>query len=32
MTTIDDVSTNDMNFKHLDTTKDIVITPKGRVW
>lgn len=28
MTTIDDVSTNDMNFKHLDTTKDIVITPK----
>ncbi len=28
MTTIDDVSTNNMNFKHLDTTKDIVITPK----
>lgn len=28
MTTIDDVSTNDMNFKHLDTTKNIVITPK----
>lgn len=27
MATIDDVSTNDMNFKHLDTTKDIVITP-----
>ena len=27
MTTIDDVSTNDMNFKHLDTAKDIVITP-----
>lgn len=27
MTTIDDVSTNDMNFKHLDTSKDIVITP-----
>lgn len=29
MTTIDDVSTNNMNFKHLDTTKDIVITPKN---
>ena len=28
MTTIDDVDTNNMNFKHLDTTKDIVITPK----
>ncbi|MGY0255602.1 collagen-like triple helix repeat-containing protein [Limosilactobacillus fermentum] len=28
MTTIDDVTTNDMNIKHLDTTKDIVITPK----
>lgn len=28
MTTIDDVSTNDMNIKHLDTTKNIVITPK----
>lgn len=28
MTTIDDVSTNDMDFKHLDTTKNIVITPK----
>ena len=27
MTIIDDVSTNDMNFKHLDTAKDIVITP-----
>lgn len=27
MTRIDDVSTNDMNFKHLDTSKDIVITP-----
>lgn len=27
METVDDVSTNDMNFKHLDTTKDIVITP-----
>lgn len=29
MATIDDVSTNGMNFKHLDTTKDIVITPKN---
>ncbi len=29
MTTIDDVSTNDMNLKHLDTTKDIVITPRN---
>lgn len=29
MTRIDNVSTNDMNFKHLDTTKDIVITPKN---
>lgn len=29
MTTINDVSTNDMNFKHLDTTKNIVITPKN---
>lgn len=29
MTKIDNVSTNDMNFKHLDTTKDIVITPKN---
>ncbi|MGP3260760.1 hypothetical protein ACTVPR_00515 [Limosilactobacillus fermentum] len=28
MITIDDVSTNDMNIKHLDTTKNIVITPK----
>ena len=27
MITIDDVNTNDMNFKHLDTSKDIVITP-----
>lgn len=27
MARIDDVSTNGMNFKHLDTTKDIVITP-----
>ena len=26
--TIDDVSTNGMNIKHLDTTKDIVITPR----
>lgn len=26
MTRIDDVSTNGMNIKHLDTTKDIVIT------
>ena len=29
MTIIDDVSTNDMNFKHLDTAKDIVITPRN---
>ncbi|WP_323082026.1 hypothetical protein [Limosilactobacillus reuteri] len=29
MAKIDNVSTNDMNFKHLDTTKDIIITPKG---
>lgn len=29
MTRIDDVSTNDMNLKHLDTTKDIVITPRN---
>ena len=29
MTTIDDVRTNDMNFKHLETTKDIVISPKN---
>ena len=29
MATIDDVSTNDMNLKHLDTTKDIVITPRN---
>lgn len=29
MTRIDDVSTNDMNIKHLDTTKDIVITPRN---
>ena len=29
MTAIDDVSTNDMNFKHLDTSKDIVITPRN---
>lgn len=28
MTTIDGVITNDMDFKHLDTTKNIVITPK----
>lgn len=28
MTTVDGVSTNDMDFKHLDTTKNIVITPK----
>lgn len=27
MVRIDDVSTNDMSIKHLDTTKDIVITP-----
>lgn len=27
MATVDDVSINDMNFKHLETTKDIVITP-----
>lgn len=26
---IDDVVTNDMNFKHLETTKDIVISPKN---
>ncbi|MGU9970907.1 hypothetical protein [Limosilactobacillus fermentum] len=26
MTTIDGVITNDMDFKHLDTTKNIVIT------
>lgn len=29
MAKIDNVSTNDTNFKHLDTTKDIIITPKG---
>lgn len=29
MIRIDNVSTNDMNFKHLDTTKDIIITPKN---
>lgn len=29
MAKIDDVSTNDMNLKHLDTTKDIVITPRN---
>lgn len=28
MTTIDGVITNDMDFKHLDTTKNIVTTPK----
>lgn len=28
MTTIDGVITNNMDFKHLDTTKNIVITPK----
>lgn len=28
MTTIDGVITNDMDFKHLDTTKNIVIAPK----
>lgn len=27
--TIDDVDSNDMNFKHLDTTKNIIITPKN---
>lgn len=27
--TIDDVNTNGMNFKHLETTKDIVISPKN---
>ena len=29
MARIDDVSTNDMNFKHLDTAKNIVITPRN---
>ncbi|MGY0267549.1 collagen-like triple helix repeat-containing protein [Limosilactobacillus fermentum] len=29
MAKIDDVTTNDMNLKHLDTTKDIVITPRN---
>lgn len=29
MARIDDVSTNDMNIKHLDTTKDIVIKPRN---
>ena len=28
--TIDDVSSNDMSFKHLETTKDIIITPKNK--
>lgn len=28
--TIDDVSSNDMSFKHLETTKDIIITPKNQ--
>ena len=28
--TIDDVNSNDMNFKHLETTKDIIITPKNQ--
>lgn len=27
---IDDVSSNDMSFKHLETTKDIIITPKNQ--
>ena len=31
MTTINDISTNDMNFKHLDTTKDIIITPMDKI-
>lgn len=26
---IDNIETNDMNFKHLETTKDIVISPKN---
>ena len=26
---IDNIDTNDMNFKHLETTKDIVISPKN---
>ena len=31
MVRIDDVSTNDMSIKHLDTTKDIVITPMKEI-
>lgn len=26
---IDNIETNDMNFKHLETTKDIIISPKN---
>lgn len=26
---IDNIDTNDMNFKHLETTKDIIISPKN---
>ncbi|HJA21370.1 MAG TPA: collagen-like protein [Candidatus Limosilactobacillus intestinipullorum] len=29
MRSLDNIETNDMNFKHLETTKDIVISPKN---